>query len=688
MPQSAGQTKQAERSAARTIRVTVGAMLLLLTMIPVYRLLDREATGLAGRATVGLADIYFDVAWTGLLLMVPVAILGALLLTPDALRRTAMRAQRVIMVPRLGAWLFTWGTIGAALTALFSLVVLGGKPNLADAFVQLLHARYWADGSLAGPNNGFGAFWAVQNSLFTENGWVSQYPPGHIALLALFLWGGVPWLLGPVLVFATVWSSGALANRLYPDTPVIGRLGAALIALSPFYIFLSGAYMNHATTAACVMIGAYCIVRGWHGNARWMLLAGVVLALSLATRPLSTAAMTLALVLLIPLLWRRSGGHLVRCIALGVIGAAPILTLWFAYNQHFFGSPFRLGYSVAHGAAMSLGFHRDPWGNVYGLREAIAYTSSDLVALGTHLFESPLPAVLVIGVYLVSARALARGTWLLLGLAVAPVLANMLYWHHGIFMGPRMLHETAPAWVLLFTVSAVGLVRRIPETQALAGRYHTRPAVAVLLVASLLSSVLLMAPARGMSYGGGWMAIARIPLPDIEEPAILFVHDAWSSRITTTLSAAGMRLDAVETLMRQNPTCRVHQLADAVARDDRRSVRAASAVLDTLPRAERTLPYQDGIRVRPGDTLTPDCVRELDADRHGIADITPLLWQADLHGGGDSDGTLVVRDLGPRRNAAMLAAHAERAPYVYILDGEMSPRVVPYEHGMNLLWAD
>lgn len=688
IPPSPGQENRLERSSARAIRVVIGALLLFLTIIPVYRLLDREETGLAGRATVGLADIFFDVAWTGFFLMVPVAILGALFLSPETLHSASSLVRRAVMSPPLHVWLGAWAAVGAILTAAFSLLVLEGKPNLADAFVQLLHARYWAEGFLAGPNDGLGAFWAVQNSLFTEAGWVSQYPPGHIALLALFLWLGTPWLLGPILVLTTVLGAGALAHRLYPEDPIVARIGAALVALSPFIVFLSGAYMNHATSAACVMLGAYAIVRGWQESPAWMLLAGAVLALSLATRPLSTLAMSLTIVLLTPLLWRRPVGHLLRSVGWGALGAAPILGAWFAYNQYFFGSPFRLGYSVAHGEGMSLGFHRDPWGNVYGLKEAVGYTSSDLVALGTHLFESPLSAIFVIGAFLILARSLRRGTWLLLGIAVAPVLSNMLYWHHGIFMGPRMLHEAAPAWVLLFTVAAIGLVRRIPETQAVAGRYHTRPAVATVLVVSVIAGILIMAPARGMSYGGRWMAIARMPLPDVREPAVVFVHDAWSSRITTTLTASGMRLDAVETLMRQNPTCDVHSYASAVSESDSARARAILATLDTLPRAEAALPYDNGIRIRDrGAVLTPDCEREVSSDSRGVADITPLLWQADLHGDSSAKGILIVRDLGPERNAAMLEAQSYRMPFVYLIGEDIADvRVMSYGDGMELLW--
>ena len=65
-------------------------------------------------------------------------------------------------------------------------------------------------------------------------------------------------------------------------------------------------------------------------------------------------------------LGRRLGG--------AAVGGAPFALALAAYNRALFGAPSRFGYEAAFGPAHGLGFHRDPWGNLYGLREAVAYT--------------------------------------------------------------------------------------------------------------------------------------------------------------------------------------------------------------------------------------------------------------------------------------------------------------------------
>lgn len=681
-----------ERSVARALRRVIGAGLLALIILPVYRLLDPAETGLAGRYTVGLLNIYYDFAWTGLLLVLPVAIVAARLLTPHAFNRLTTRAREQLLRPRTSIFVPACALLGAAFAGAFSLLVLEGKPNIIDAFAQILQARYWAAGMLAGPTDATAPYWGMQNSLFTDHGWVSQYPPGHVAFLVPFLWLGLLWLLGPVLVFVTILCTGLFAHRLFQNDPVIARLGTVLLAISPFFIFIGASLMSHVTTAALVMLGAYALLRAWDDRAGWALLAGFALALSLATRPLSTLAMGLALAILLPLLFPRPMRRLLMVAAAGTAGAAPVLGAWLLYNDHFFGAPFRLGYSAALGPAMALGFHRDPWGNEYGATEALAYTSSDLVTLGVNLFETPVSAVLVVGLFLLVARHLTRTGWLVLALAISPVLANALYWHHGLYMGPRMLHEAAPAWVLLFAVAAVGVVRRIPENAALARNYFLRPAMGAALLASFAIGLFYLTPRRAASYGGSYLSIARTPLPALERPSLVFVHDAWYARIGMTLAAYGMRLDRIETLIRQNPTCRVDELQQALVAGDEARAQRILATLDTIPRASR-LPESvevspgDNIRIAEGAPLTPACRREALSDRLGILDISPLLWQADLHGVPGS-GILVVRDLGPERNEVMLSRHPGREPFVYLPGAESDEvRLLDYERAMELLWS-
>jgi hypothetical protein len=680
------------RVPAAMPRRLLGLLLVIFASTPLFRLLDPGSTGLAGEATAWFMEIYLEFVWFGLLLMLPVGLIGARA-TPrlTAHLRTLGRRLRRLPIRRVAIGL---GLTAGLLASLFSLLVLEGKPNNIDSYAQLLHARYWASGALAGPFTDTG-FWMIQNSLFTDRGWVSQYPPGHVFVLSLALLLGLPWLAGPVLTGVAVTFATLTADRLLPGRRTAAILGGAALAVSPFFIVIGASFMNHVTAAAFVCIGAYGTVRAWEGSSRWALAAGAAFGFAFLTRPLSTLAMGAALTLLVPFAVASGPGlvRFARIAATMAAGALPFLLLLFLYNTYFFGHPLVSGYEVALGPQMRLGFLVDPWGNAYGVREAIAYTSADLMALGVNMFESPVSAVLVIGAFLLLAPRLRPGERVLVGWALAPVATNFFYWHHGNFMGPRMLHEAAPAWTLLFAVAAVGLVTRMPR-QPVLKLYRPRAGLALLLVGATAFGLVAMTPQRALSYGGRWNEIGRTPVPALDEPAVVFVHDAWPVRIAMTLAAANFRLDFVETLVRQNSACAVHSLADAVAGGDEVRQREILARLDTLPRAGSELlavriTRGAHIGLRPGEQLTPECEAQARSDRHGILDIAPLLWRGDLHGRPGS-GTLFVRDLGPQRNAEMLAAHPQRRPWVYMMPDTAAalPVLVPYEAGMRALWSE
>ncbi len=212
------------------------------------------------------------------------------------------------------------------------------------------------------------------------------------------------------------------------------------------------------------------------------------------------------------------------------------------------------------------------------------------------------------------------------------------------------------------------------------------------LAFALLFGLVVLAPQRARSYGGDWIPIARMPLPRVDGPSLVFVHDAWIGRLGMRLAVAGMSLDSVETMVRQNPTCLVHAHMDnLVSRDPARRARAL-ARLDMSPRAE-AMPLElevapgDKVRVRRGEVLAGECLREARSDARGILDIAPFIWQADIPGVA-GDGALFVRDLGPRANERLIAAMPERTPYVWYLDSpDADPRLVTYAAGMRAIWG-
>lgn len=664
-------------------RRAVGLLLVALVVLPVYRLLGHAAAGYAGEVTVHVAELQRELLLAGALLSVLPALIAARLLSPARLATLLGGVRRVLLCPRPGTFAVGAGALCGALTLLFSLLVLELQASHIDSLAQLLHARFWASGMLAGPILA-NEFWHIQNSLVTERGWVSQYPPGHIAVLAIGMRLGAVWLVGPLLAAVTVTCALLAAERWLPVERAALRLGALMLAVSPFFVAISGSYMNHVTAAAFLAVAALLASHAANGGWGWAVGAGTAAALAFATRPLAALAIGTAVVIGA---WASAGARyrLVRNLALACAGALPVLVTLGWYNHWFFGAAHRFGYNVALGPAAGLGFGVDPWGNRYGLREAIGWTGADLQSLSLSWLESPLPLVLIVGAFLLLARRLATGERILVGAVLLHLGANFFYWHHGIFMGPRMLHEAAPWWILLGAVAMVRLVRLAPV--ALPGRlagYSPRAALAAFYLTCITTGVLWLAPQRLATYGAGH----SFDVPQVDGPALVFVHDAWMGRVAMDLAAAGMRLDEVETLLRQNPTCAVAALADARRADPA----GGAALLHRLDRAPRPAPPAplaapgSAVRRAPNEPLTAACALEVYADRHGIYDIAPVAWRGDVPGDAPA-GPLFVRDLGPERNRVALAAFPGRTAYSYGPDELAGPPVLqPYGAGISARW--
>ena len=408
--------------------------------------------------------------------------------------------------------------------------------------------------------------------------------------------------------------------------------------------------------AAFAAVGLYCALRADEGGGAWAVATGAVVGWMVMTRPLT--GLVIGAVVTIGVWsrsirseWQGSRAVVARGAAL-VAGGLPFALGFAAFNRHFFGSPFRLGYEAAAGPNHGLGFHIDPWGRPYGIAEALGYTSAELVALGRDLLGTPVPVVALVGAYLLLAPRLSRGERLLLAWAGLPVIVSALYWHHDLVFGPRMLGEAAPAWCVLVVLSAIGLVRALG-----------RRGGSMKWASEAVSLAFLLLLAYGVVYGGATRLQrfgSRLGPEPAGEPAALalgFVHEPWSDRIGGRLAGQGLRLDSVRVLLSRYPPC------------------VLQATLDRIPATE-----------------SPErCRREETSDARGVVGLSGLLWRGDLPGlpGG---GVMWVRDLGPELNARLIARYPERLPLVLLPpEGDPVPGgdwpLVPYEEGMAALWA-
>ncbi|MGI8400243.1 MAG: hypothetical protein ACR2NS_01385 [Gemmatimonadaceae bacterium] len=275
-------------------RRVVGAVLVLLVVIPAYRLLASPDAGPFILGAIDAAELSRTLLMTGALIIVAIGVLGSRVLGRSSAENLVIRlGARLATLPRTG-FAFGAALLSASIALAFSVFVLQGKPNLIDAMVQLLHARFFAAGHLSGPADRFSEFWQLQNSLITSKGWVSQYPPGYIIFLALGLRLGIPQVVGPFFVGVTVFFTALTVERLLRDDIATARLGIVMLALSPFLVGLAGAYMNHIGGAAFISVAMYFAIRALdEENFVWPVLTGFAVGLVFSIRPLTAVVASL-----------------------------------------------------------------------------------------------------------------------------------------------------------------------------------------------------------------------------------------------------------------------------------------------------------------------------------------------------------------------------------------------------------
>jgi len=675
------------------LRRLAGVALIGAAFAPVHRLLDPARTGPAGEATRAAAEVAWTLGLSGTLIVLTLCWLWVRMVPVDRVRldRIGHRVAVPLSRPSSGGFALALGTFVAMLCALTAWQVHGLAPTSVDEMAQLLHASALMRGRLTVPVEGTAAAWVVQNGVLTEGGWASIYPPLHTVLLALGMSIGAAWLAGPLMTGVATGLVTLAAERSLGVVP--GRVTGLLLVVSPFWLLLGASHLSHTSAAAGLALVLFASMRAREAGILWHVLAGVGVGVAVCARPwvgLTSSIGILAAVHGANLLGavrsdtlKRRG--MVTAVAGIALGGLPFAILLFAWNSELFGAPGTLGYTVAFGPAHGLGLHVDPWGNRYGVVEALAYSGADLVQLGIRLFESPLPVMVILGAALLI-RPLPTGALPFAAWAGAAVGANALYWHHGIHMGPRMLYESTPAWVALLVAAGVPLFKAQDTAAPSTGlRFARTTLLAAVLSGLLLAPSVVRGPrlaSDGVTTGAAIVESAMDEATD--GPILVFVHGSWASRVASRLVATGMRRDSIETALRRNDICSVDQYARARTGEEALLPTLDFAPLPGSPPHLQSRLLSEGNRVRVSPAVTPDgtCVREARSDRLGVLELELLGWRAAPFPDAD---VLFARDLGPGTNLKVLEA-VERPAYVFV-DSPNGQLLLDYDEGIELLWG-
>lgn len=412
--------------------------------------------------TVAFATFVQAVNLANLVLVVSAAPSGALATLERRVRAVLDPTQaggaapaRADRVPLLAAlWV-------VAVAATLNLVSYDQQPHITDEVAYFLHARFLADGVLRLPAPPVREAFEIYLMQFQDGNWYASTPPGWPAVLAVGIRLGVPWLVNPLLGGVNILLTYAFVKGLY-GRPV-ARAAVLLLAVSPWFLFLSMSYMNHNLTLACALAAAVLVARsrrtGGLGSAA---LAGVMVGLGTIVRPLDG----LMAGVLVGLWGIGVGAPRLRLPAIGafVLGATLTGAAVLPYNAALSGSATRFPLNAyiddtfgpgrndfGFGPKQGFGWELDPFPG-HSPVEGVINANLNIFSLNAELFGWGTGSLLLVALALLCGRP-RRSDWLMVAVCVLVFTAYFFYYFSG---GPDF---GARYWYLMIVPLVVLSVR-------------------------------------------------------------------------------------------------------------------------------------------------------------------------------------------------------------------------------------
>jgi 4-amino-4-deoxy-L-arabinose transferase-like glycosyltransferase len=209
-------------------------------------------------------------------------------------------------------------------------------PHITDEVSYIYQARFLANGTLMLPAPPVPEAFDLYLMEFNGNHWYPAAMVGWPALLAVGVKLGAPGLVNPLLAGLNVLLAWFILRELYNGRTA--RLGALLLAVSPWHVFMAMNFMTHTFTLTCILVAAAGIIQARKaGQAGWGFLAGISVGVASLIRPLEGL-----IVGGIIGLWAIGlGGRRLNVAALAafVAGAVLAAALVLPYNQRYTGNP-------------------------------------------------------------------------------------------------------------------------------------------------------------------------------------------------------------------------------------------------------------------------------------------------------------------------------------------------------------
>lgn len=603
----------------RTLAVA-GITLLSIGLFPGPALLLQPVVSTMNISNVDLQLTAAQMYWTvGAILLVGPFV--ALLTVPGVWFEETLHdvAKRVMAVPaRVFVAAAAALTFGLAL--FFAAYSFGRRPTTADEIAQLWHARMLLDGRLAMPPDPNPEFFAIDNVIDSPR-WMSQFPIGGPAVLAVGMLLRAEWLLNAVLSALIVVNVWYFARRAYSEAQA--RAAAVVVGLSPMLLIMGGTHMNHTPTAWLTTLGLAALAFWLQSPGRGRTLAAAVVGASIGCaitiRPLdgAVAGFIYGVVMLVACWFDR--GRL-KSIAIGAAaGTVPVLLLLWA-NWLTTGNPLQFGYEVLWGPNHSLGLHADPTGNPHTAWRALLLGIKYTVQISWIATAWPIPVMLLVATGLMFSLRPNRWDVLLLVLFAAQLVVYAFYWHDGQFAGPRFLFTVLPLILILAARAPFILARRTTGTLR-------RIAIALIPICIGVSWLRSMQPfgVQGLAreFRDSRSRLKLDPPREVTSGAVgnalIFVQEGAATRLLHRLWGVGVSRRDAARLLRYADHC---SLLDAVISEERRGVADSIGRLSRIEKAAQ--PYvqsrKSGVfpdrnfKVSDASRMTAECIAEVRHD--------------------------------------------------------------------------
>jgi hypothetical protein len=431
---------------------------------------------------------------------------------------TALRKRVRTLWPNYDRWDLAAGVVVLSAfiyTCWIALAQYHAEPHILDASAYIFQAKIFASGRLSVPvPANLGAFQGP--FMVADQGrWFAQYPPGTSALLALGLLLHLPWLVEPVLGALALWGIYQVGRLMF--SPLVAMLAVLLGALSAFYLYLAASYLSHTVA---LFFGVYFLLsilrflELGRFRQRQLVIAALCAGGLLLTRELTMVLVCGGSIAILLVFYRRRWwAERYRTLQMAFLPVALLgvcVALYLAYNTLQTGSPFLLPRTIfnpsdRYGFGQGVGFYGQ-----HTLAAGFVNLDQLLTILLIDLYGWPFYFTLAfIPLAFLRRRQELAWDFFCLAMCALLILAQVGYFYHGIYLGPRYLYDSLPFLLLLsargmtaLSMSLISVVSQMAPTLASVKRRRVaaRGLVAALVLALVGSNVFYYLPRQAVVY--------------------------------------------------------------------------------------------------------------------------------------------------------------------------------------------